>query len=124
MGVRLGAGANRTWVSVTEDMGVLLSIKQKDAAAVGRQRRPSKAVPAGSGSSGFDRALARPAGKPSRPGRRPPCSWGEHVWREERAAARPGWWRGWCDACGKFLGYRQGEAPRISGESHPGGAWQ
>jgi hypothetical protein len=64
--------------------------------------------------------------KPVSPGsRRPPCSWGEHVWREERAAARPGWWRGWCDACGKFLGYRQGDTRSgLRDERGPGGWWR
>jgi len=105
------------------------NIKQKGDPAIRRRRRSSAGSFRGRVESVMSKhgrtAGARfPAGKPSRPGRRPPCSWGEHVWREERVAARPGWWRGWCDACGKFLGYRQGEAPRISGEPHPGGVWQ
>lgn len=64
------------------------------------------------------------SGKPSAPvRRRSACPWGEHVWREQRAPDRVGWWRGWCDVCGKFLGYRQGEAPRQPRESHPGGVF-
>jgi hypothetical protein len=139
MGVRLEAGRNRTLVSVTEGMGVLLSIRHKAAAAVGRQRRPEKPSSAAVGSAGVaGRSVASsgrrsggwPAGPtrgPSRsPGRRrPACAWGEHVWFEQRAVDRPGWWRTWCETCGKFLGYRHGDA-RVAraGEPGPGGVYR
>jgi hypothetical protein len=127
-------------VSTAEDMGVLLPIKQKDAAAVSAAASSARSVPGEVVSEVVvSERGSRPAGSMTRtwrsgtpasvrrpvPGRRPACPWGEHVWFEQRAADRPGWWRGWCERCGKFLGYRHGDARVMqSGERGPGGVWR
>jgi hypothetical protein len=53
------------------------------------------------------------------------CPWGTHLWAEQPAADRPGWWRVLCQVCGKFYGYRPEHVPRPrAGEPVPGGLYR